>query len=119
LKQDEPVGLPHLLQAARRIRRPASEIAARLRQLGYAVDVDLSTVAVDKIRSNDLTYASNDLDGTRPWLDRDRPVSMSHLLAAANKAHQPVSEVANRLGLMGYLTPDLDVRLPRALPGGV
>ncbi len=118
LKQDEPVGLPHLLQAARRIRKPATEIAARLRQLGYAVDVDLGTIAVDKIRSNDLTYASNDLDGTRPWLDRDRPVSMAHLLAAANKAHQPVREVADRLSLMGYSTPDLDVRLPRALPGG-
>jgi hypothetical protein len=119
LKQDEPVGLPHLLQAGRRIRKPASEVAARLRQLGYAVDVDLSTIAVDKIRSNDLTYASNDLDGSRPWLDRDRPVALSHLLAAANKAHQPVSEVANRLSLMGYSTPDLDVRLPRSLPGGV
>jgi hypothetical protein len=119
LKQEDPVGLPHLLQASRRIRRPASEVAARLRQLGYAVDVDLTTIAVDKIRSNDLTYASNDLDGTRPWLDRDRPVTMAHLLAAANKSHQPVAEVANRLGLMGYLTPDLDVRLPRALPGGV
>jgi hypothetical protein len=119
LKQDEPVGLPHLLQAARRIRKPATEIAARLRQLGYAVEIDLSAIAVDKIRSNDLTYASNDLDGTRPWLDRDRQVSVAHLLAAASKAHQPVKEVAERLSLMGYPTPDLDVRLPRALPGGV
>jgi hypothetical protein len=119
LKQDEPVGLPHVLQASRRIRKAATEVAARLRQLGYAVDVDLSAIAVDKIRSNDLTYASNDLDGNRPWLDRDRPVSVSHLLAAANKAHQPVRDVAERLTLMGYSTPDLDMRLPRALPGGV
>jgi len=118
IKQDEPIGLPHLLQASRRIRKPPSEIALRLRQLGYAVDVDLTTIVIDKIRSNDLTYASNDLDGTRPWLDRDRPVAVSHLLAAANKAHQPIREVAQRLTLMGYVTPDLDVRLPRSLPGG-
>jgi hypothetical protein len=118
LKPDEPVGLPHLLQASRRLRKPATEVAARLRQLGYAIDVDPATLAIDKIRSNDLTYASNDLDGTRPWLSRDHPVPMAHLLAAANKTHQPVREVAHRLSLMGYPTPDLDVRLPRPLPGG-
>jgi hypothetical protein len=119
LKQDEPVSLPHLVQAARRLRRPAGELAARLRELGYTMEVDPATVAIDKIRSNDLTYASNDLDGTRPWLDRDRQVPLGHILAGASKTHQPVREVAQRLSLMGYETPDLDVRLPRALPGGV
>jgi hypothetical protein len=118
LKPEESVDLPHLLQAARRLRRPAVEIAGRLRQLGYTIQVDPATIAIDKIRSNDLTYASDDLDGTRPWLDRDRQVSISHLLAGAAKTHQPIREVAQRLELMGYHTPDLDVRLPRPRPGG-
>jgi hypothetical protein len=119
LRQEEPVGLPHLLQASRRLRRPATEIAARLRELGYTMEVDPAIIAIDRIRSTDLTYASGDLDGTRPWLERDRPVSLAHIVAGATKTHQPVREVAQRLSLMGYDTPDLDVRLPRAMPGGV
>jgi hypothetical protein len=119
LQPSEPIMLPHLLQAARRTRRPAQEIAARLEHLGYTVDVDLGAIAIDKVRSNDLVFASNDLDGTRPWLNPEYPVPLSHLLAAADKTHRPVAEVAGRLGVLGYRTPDLDVRLPRASPGGV
>jgi hypothetical protein len=114
----ERILLPHVLQAARRTRKPPAEIVARLRQLGYPVEVDLSVVATDKIRSSDLVFASNDLDGTRPWLDPDLPVSLSHVLAAAHKVHQPIGEIARRLEALGYHTPDLDVRLPRGLPGG-
>jgi hypothetical protein len=119
LQPGEPIMLPHLLQAARRTRRPAQQIAARLEHLGYTVDVDLGAIAIDKVRSTDLVFASNDLDGTRPWLNPEYPVPLSHLLAAANKTHRPVAEVAGRLGVLGYRTPDLDVRLPRASPGGV
>jgi hypothetical protein len=118
IQPGEPIVLPHLLQAARRTRRPAHEIAGRLEQLGYTVDVDLSTIAVDKVRSADLVFASNDLDGTRPWLDPEQPVPLSHLVAAANKLHQPLDEVARRLELLGYTPPDLTIRLPRAQPGG-
>ena len=114
----ERIGLPHLLQAARRTRRSAQEIAGRLEQLGYRVDVDLSGIAVDKVRSADLVFASNDLDGTRPWLDPEQPVPLAHLVAAAHKLHQPLGEVARRLELLGYTPPDLDVRLPRVQPGG-
>ena len=118
LDADEKILLPHLLQAARRTRRPPHEIAARLRQLGYTVDVDLTGVPVKEIRSADLAYASNDLDGTRPWLDPDEPVSLAHLLAAASKLRKPVGEITARLELLGYRAPDLDVRLPRPRPGG-
>jgi hypothetical protein len=111
--------LPHLLQAARRTRRPTQEIAARLEQLGYTVDVDLTAVVIDKIRSSDLVFASNDLDGTRPWLNPEYQVPLSHLLAAADKMHRPVAEVTGRLNVLGYRTPDLGVRLPRPSPGGV
>ena len=103
----------------RRTRRPAHEIAARLRQLGYTVDVDLTASPVDKIRSNDLTYASNDLDGTRPWLDPDAPgVAGRTCSPRPTSCAQPVGEVADRLELLGYRAPDLDVRLPRPRPGG-
>ncbi len=119
LQLSEKVLLPHLLKASRRVRQPARDIAARLEQLGYTVDVDLTAISVDKIRSNDLVFASNDLDGTRPWLDPEHPVSLSHVLAAAQKLHKPMSEVAARLEVLGYRSPDLDVRLPRSHPGGV
>jgi hypothetical protein len=119
LQPTEPILLPHLLQAAKRTRRPAREIAARLEHLGYTVDVDLTAIAIDKIQSNDLIFASNDLDGSRPWLNPDYPVAVAHLLYAASKTHRPVTEVAQRLQVLGYRTPDLDVRLPRARPGGV
>jgi len=119
LQPSQPILLPHLLQASRRTRRPAQEIAARLEQLGYTVDVDLTSIVIDKIRSNDLVFASNDLDGTRPWLNPEYPVPLAHLLAAADKMHRPVAEVAGRLNVLGYRTPDLEVRLPRSQPGGV
>ena len=118
LKPNEPVSLPHLLQAARRLRRSVAEIAARLAQLGYTVHVDPTPISADHLRPNDLTYASNGLDGSRPWLNHDRPVPLSHILAGAIKTHQPVREVAHRLDLMGYDVPDLDVHLPRPRPGG-
>jgi hypothetical protein len=119
LQPTEPILLPHLLQASRRTRRSTREIVARLEELGYTVDVDLSTVLIDRIRSNDLVFASSDLDGTRPWLNPSYPVSLSHLLGAADKTHRPLSEVVERLRLLGYDTPDPDVRLPRAQPGGI
>ncbi|MFG2037817.1 hypothetical protein [Dactylosporangium sp. NPDC048998] len=119
LDLDEQVPLPHLLQAARRVRRPVHEIAARLETLGYTVDVDLASIAVDAVKPNDLLLASTDLDGSRPWLDASQPVPLNHLLAAAQKIRKPIEEVSTRLRALGYSVPDVDTRLPRLRPGGV
>ncbi|UWZ37150.1 hypothetical protein Drose_02220 [Dactylosporangium roseum] len=119
LDLDEQVPLPHLLQAARRVRRPVHEIAARLETLGYHVDVDLSSIAVDAVKPNDLLLASTDLDGSRPWLDAAQPVPLNHLLAAAQKTRKPIEDVSARLRALGYSVPDVDSRLPRLRPGGV
>ncbi|MEU7865187.1 hypothetical protein [Dactylosporangium sp. NPDC049140] len=119
LDLEEQVPLPHLLQAARRVRRPVHEIAARLETLGYTVDVDLSSIAVDSVKPNDLLLASTDLDGSRPWLDASQPVPLNHLLAAAQKIRKPIEEVSARLRALGYSVPDVDTRLPRLRPGGV
>jgi hypothetical protein len=119
LDLDEQVPLPHLLQAARRVRRPVHEIAARLETLGYTVDVDLSSIAVDSVKPNDLLLASTDLDGSRPWLDASQPVPLNHLLSAAQKIRKPIEEVSSRLRALGYSVPDVDSRLPRLRPGGV
>ena len=107
-----------MLQAARRTRKPPAEIVARLRQLGYPVEVDLTVVATDKIRSSDLVFASNDLDGTRPWLDPDLPVACPTCWPPRTRCTSRSAEIARRLEALGYRTPDLDVRLPRPLPGG-
>lgn len=119
LDLDEQVPLPHLLQAARRVRRPVHEIAARLETLGYNVDVDLSSIQVDSVKPNDLLLASTDLDGSRPWLDASQPVPLNHLLAAAQKIRKPIEDVSSRLRALGYSVPDVDSRLPRLRPGGV
>ncbi|GAA4258924.1 hypothetical protein GCM10022255_081490 [Dactylosporangium darangshiense] len=119
LDLEEQVPLPHLLQAARRVRRPVHEIAARLETLGYTVDVDLTSIAVDSVKPNDLLLASTDLDGSRPWLDASQPVPLNHLLAAAQKIRKPIEEVSTRLRALGYSVPDVDTRLPRLRPGGV
>src|SRR5262249_20540211 len=50
---DERMSLPHVLHAARRTHRPAHEIAARLKLLGFAVDADLDSVDVAGITSSD------------------------------------------------------------------
>jgi hypothetical protein len=119
LDLDEPVPLPHLLQAARRVRRLVHEVAARLESLGYTIDVDLRTVATDGVKPSDLLLASADLDGSRPWLDPGRPVPLSHLLGASQKVRKPIEDVSDRLRTLGYSVPDVDVRLPRLRPGGV
>ncbi len=115
---EERILLPHLLHAARRTHRPPRDIADRLRQLGYAVEADLDGVDATTIGSVDLILASKDLDGTRPWLDPRYPVAMSHVMAAANRVHRPLADVAARLRALGYPVPDFDVRLPRPRPGG-
>ena len=119
LDLEEWVPLPHLLQASRRVHRQVHEIAARLRKLGYTVDVDLGAVVADSVKQSDLVLASTDLDGSRPWLDAGQPVSLGHLLGAAKKVRKPIDEVADRLRMLGYSVPDIDSRLPRLRPGGV
>ena len=119
LDLEEHVPLPHLLQAARRVRRSVHEVAERLERLGYTIDVDLRSVAVDGVKPTDLVLASADLDGSRPWLDPGQPVSLSHLLAAAQKVRKPIEDVSDRLRMLGYSVPDVDTRLPRMRPGGV
>jgi hypothetical protein len=118
LPPDEPILLPHLLHAARRTHRPVPTIAARMRLLGFVVDPELDNVDAASVTSTDLIVCSKDLDGTRPWLDPANQVSLGHLLAAANKLHRPIAEIAGRLRAIGYPVPDIDVRLPRSMPGG-
>jgi hypothetical protein len=119
LDLDETVPLPHLLQAARRVRKPVREIAVRLERLGYTIEVDLAAVAVDGVKPSDLVLASADLDGSRPWLDAGQPVPLSHVVNAAQKVRKRVEEVADRLRMLGYSVYDVDTRLPRLRPGGV
>jgi hypothetical protein len=71
------------------------------------------------VKPTDLVLASADLDGSRPWLDPGQPVSLSHLLAAAQKVRKPIDDVSDRLRMLGYSVPDVDTRLPRMRPGGV
>jgi hypothetical protein len=119
IDMDEPVPLPHLLQAARRVRRPVREVAARLERLGYTIDSDLALVSVEAVTASDLALLSVEREtSSRQWLDASLPVPLLHLVHAAQKVRQPVGAVADRLRMLGYSVPDLDLRLPRLRPGG-
>ena len=118
LSAAEPVPLPHLLKAALRTRRTVREVAATLTALGHTIGVDLNAVDVTQPDPDDLVLTSRDLDATQPWLSAAEPVPLSHLFQAARKTRRSISEIATRLAAIGYVVPDLDVRLPRERPGG-
>jgi hypothetical protein len=119
LDQSDAVPLAHLVLAAGRTRRPIPEIAARMERLGYRIDVGTVAFAVHNVDLDDLVLVSEDLDGRKPWLDASRPVSVAHVVGAANRTRRTLAEVTARLTALGYQVPDLTVRLPRARPGGV
>src|SRR5204862_243017 len=81
----EPVPLAQLLLAAMRTRRGLSEVAARLATFGYRWDADLGRLDVGLFDAEDLILASNDLDGSPPWLKTSETVSVLHVVNAASK----------------------------------
>src|SRR5262249_12752195 len=94
----ELVPLAHLVRAARRIGRSASEIASRLEGLGYSAAVGHGTAGVGP---DGLVLLSRDLDGSRPWLDPSQSVVLPHLLKAAQRTGRPVGDIVARLTRVG------------------
>ncbi|MDY0813288.1 caspase family protein [Kitasatospora purpeofusca] len=106
-----PVPLGHVLAAAQRIGYPPSEVGVRLTQLGYRLPAGHRLP--ESFDRNDLAFLSRDLDAQPPWLDPEKPVSLRHVLAAADRSHFEPAVVVNRLS--GLLAGSLEhLTLPKS-----
>ena len=103
------VPLAHLVRAAKRIGREPVEVAARLEVLGYNPAEGSDRIGID---SDDVVLTSRDLDGERPWLPIDEPVSVLHLLRVADKTGRSLSDIVARLRLLGHEVEVDPHRLP-------
>ncbi|MGW0807165.1 wHTH domain-containing protein [Nonomuraea sp. NPDC002799] len=111
LTTDQPVPPGHLIAAASRAGKSPTDVAARLKALGFST-TDPANLP-DKVDHNDLTIVSRNLDGRPPWLTSSRPVPPGHLIAAAIHAGKSPTDVAARLKALGFSTTD-----PANLPAG-
>ena len=97
-----PVPAVHLLRSAQRTALPVQDVAARLAFLGHSLDVPAGSLSTLRAQADDLVITSKDLDGSRPWLDQDRPVPLPFLLAASRATRRSVAQVSERLTELGY-----------------
>ena len=59
-------------------------------------------VLIDHLEPDDLTLASEDNDGSDPWLDPAQPVPIIRILRSAQRTRRSVHDVAARLAFLGY-----------------
>ena len=118
-----PISRWHVAVAAHKLRRPATELADRLTELGYHPPVGPWPTVTD----DDLILISLGLNRRAPWLDHSSVTSYWHLAAAANKLRRPATELADRLTEFGYhppvgpwptVTADDLILISRELTGG-
>jgi len=88
------------------------DVASRLRTLGF--DVADSALFRGGTEGGDARIMSLNADGEEPWLARDRPVPLKHVLLVARETGQPVNDVAARLLELGYSLPTDVVFDPRS-----
>ena len=93
---DREVPLRYVVATARRLDRPARDLAARLRELGYKVaevpdDEHLPTSEEIALLGTEFALA-----------DLADPVSLEQVVDVANRAQSSMAEAANRLASLGY-----------------
>jgi hypothetical protein len=101
----EPVRLGHVVLVAALLQRAPAQAAARLALLGFIVP-DVSALPAE-IGPDDASLISEDLDGTRPWLDPDEEVPLARIVESAARLHRTPAAVAERLALLGFVVPDV------------
>ena len=130
LDSRHPLPPVQLVRAAQQTGRTVRDVAARMTTLGYTMAGGHDTVVaitVDQVGPDDLVVASRDLDGVGPWLDAGEPVSLPHLIKAAEKTQREVHDIVLRLAALGYtigvgheaiqINPDDRVLISRDLDG--
>ncbi|WP_330280202.1 caspase family protein [Streptomyces sp. NBC_00569] len=94
-----PVPLGHVLQFAYMVGRSPQEAADRLTELGLRLQDGV--VLPETVTTDELLILSCDLDQQPPWLDVADPVSLGHVLMAAERTKRRPAEVAARLAELG------------------
>ncbi|RNG26727.1 hypothetical protein [Streptomyces botrytidirepellens] len=92
--------LGHVLAVARETGRRPADIAARLTELGCHPQ---GTVP-DTWDEDDLRILSQELDGRRPWLERNNVVGagLRHILRAALATDRSPADITARLAALGH-----------------
>ncbi|MFC4908109.1 hypothetical protein [Actinomadura gamaensis] len=96
-----------------------AETAARLARFGFDVP-DASGWRPDE---HDVLILRSGIGANGPWIPRDRPVPLLHLVRAAWDTGRTVPQIADRLRVLGMTVRDLDetikmalARVPRVAP---
>jgi hypothetical protein len=98
----------HLVAASGKFGRPVADIARRMRALGYATP-DPDTLLSEPATDDDLALTRPDPDTFMYWYrSMEIDVSPPHLVAASHTLGRPVADIARRMRLLGYATPDPD-----------
>ncbi|WP_236792340.1 hypothetical protein [Amycolatopsis sp. GM8] len=101
-----PVRLGHLVSVSLATRKPVPELAGRLRDLGF--ELELPDHVPADLADGDVILLSEKCDGRDPWLRLSSKVGAGHLLAAAAATGRTVAQVADRLTRFGYRVPDVE-----------
>ncbi|MBO3752835.1 caspase family protein [Streptosporangiaceae bacterium NEAU-GS5] len=103
----EPIVTPkgHIVAAAAQLGRDVGRVAKRLAELGFDVPAGLSRLGM--VRADDHALVSINLDARPPVQPGASTVPIGHLLFAAERLGASVTEIARRLGDLGFFLPDL------------
>ena len=96
------VPLTGLIRAAAERLRPASEVAERLALLGFTVPD--TTSMPDALTRDDIVLTENQI-GDQRWLDPAVPVTIAHVMLAAEEISRDAAYAASRLAELGYRKP--------------
>ncbi|MFI6346109.1 caspase family protein [Streptomyces sp. NPDC050560] len=104
------VSLGVIAEAVRVTGRPAEEVGARLRQLGFTLPA--TSVPPSRLDADDLRLISEDARGSAPWVDPGAAVNPAHVTRAADTVGQSVDHVVSRLTELGYRVADTGAPWP-------
>ncbi|OHV47352.1 TIR domain-containing protein [Pseudofrankia sp. BMG5.36] len=97
--------------AARRQSRGPAELAAWIGGLGAGLAVYAGANFPDELSFDDIDLLTWALDGEPPWL-ADDDIGLGHVLAAAGITGRSPSDIASRLGSLGFTLAELPAKTP-------
>jgi len=102
LEREIPPG--HILRAAASLSRPATQIVARLRELGFSgIDRSIDWNSIPPLHKSDERLIPWDLFGEGPWFERSVPTNF--ILRLVKPAGSSPAELVNRLRELGFKLP--------------
>ena len=105
ISADETVSVGHILAMAENTGLAIHAVEHRMRKLGFKTPD--TAYLPRQIDPEDRFLISRDGDGYEPWLSGREIVPLGHLGHMAHLSKRTVHEVCDRLGYLGFRTPDL------------